>query len=119
MSNYPVKLKSTSAFIQELEGCEYGRYEDACRLRESDDPEDQKEAKEDYGVVSVDFLGRYKSIIEVRTDEEIVELYYALASGTIGIFRCTAANNILDKIRDQVREIDPEVVRVWPFQDGH
>ena len=119
MSDYPIKLNSSSAFIQELEGCEYGRYEDACSKRESSDPEDRKEAKEDYGVVVVDFLSRHKTVIEVRNDDEIVELYYALGSGTIGLYRCKAANTIMDMIRDRVRAIDPEVVRVWPFQNGY
>ncbi len=127
---YPIKLKSSNRFIDELYGCEYGRYEDALGHRFDDlkaqgrtdlhwnDREVADHREAEYGVVFVDFYDRYKTLIEVRTDDELTELYYALASGTIGLYACTAANNLMDKIRDRVREIAPDLVRQWPYQNG-
>lgn len=114
---YPIKLKSSSNFIQEFYSCEYGRYEDAQNAREAGDQELIE--TNDYQVVACDFLERHKSVIEVRNDAELRELYYALASGTIGYRGRTAhANTLLDQIRERVQAIDPELVKQWPEQSG-
>lgn len=72
-----------------------------------------------YQLVAGDFLGRYKTLILIKNDDELVELYYVLASGLIGTRGYKkSANHLLDKIRDRVSEINPYVVKVWPYQDG-
>lgn len=126
---YPIKLKTNQPFIEELGMCEFGLYEDALNQRREDliqnqgisNPStEQIEAhrEEHYGTVVVDFLDRHKSIIELRNDSELKGLWFALASGTIGLYRCTAANNMLDKFREQATIVDPELVRKWPFNNG-
>jgi hypothetical protein len=114
---YPIKLRAAPRFIEELYWCEHGRFEDAQAARAAGDQE-AIEAN-DYQVVACDFLDRHKTLIEVRTDAELSELYYALASGTIGVCGHAAqANRLLNKIRDRTREIDPEIVALWPRQEG-
>lgn len=115
--SYPLKLKASRQFIEELASAENGRYEDAMVAREKGDTEEIEAC--DYDCVLGDFIDRHKTVIEVRNDRELCELYYALASGLIGVHGyARAANNMLDKIRDRVREIDPDLVRVWPLQLG-
>lgn len=114
---YPAKFKASKAFIEELESCEMGRYEDAMLARENNDEEDIRLSS--YECVLGDFIGRHKTMIEVRNDAELVELYYALASGLIGVRgRAAKANRILDMIRDDVQKINPEIVRMFPYQTG-
>lgn len=113
---YPVKLAVIPSFRDELEQCEEGRYEDAFDARYRWDF-DSIEGNE-YEVVLNDFIGRYTTLIKIENDAEMVELYYALASGTIGIHRCTSANNMLDKIREYVLLIAPMTVEKWPCQTG-
>lgn len=112
---YPVKIKVPAKFLEEFYHCEYGRYEDAMNARVRGTPEDIKE--NNYECVCCDFLGRYKTQIEVQSDEEICELYYGLASGTIGLYACPTANTVLNKIRPMVESINPDVVKQWPFQN--
>lgn len=113
--HYPIKIKSTSKFIEELYHCEYGRYEDACNARKANDVELIE--MNDYQVVACDFLGRWKSQVELRNDDELCELYYALASGTIGLYMCKTANTMLDVIRPYVLLVKPEIVERWPYQN--
>lgn len=114
---YPIKIKVRPDFLDELYQCEAGRYEDAQDARRRGDQEAIEASG--YQVVACDFLDRWKTQVEVRDDAELRELYYACASGTIGVCGYTrAANSVLDKIRDRVREIDPELVQMFPYQNG-
>lgn len=108
---FPIKLKSTYEFVDELKWCEYGRYEDALATRESGDQEAVD--ADDYGLVLCDFIDRHKAMIEVRNKEELCELYWALCSGTIGEYRLRAASNMANKIRPLVNELDPKLVEQW------
>ncbi|MEG0868987.1 MAG: hypothetical protein RSG77_18310 [Hafnia sp.] len=116
VSIYPIKIKASARFIQELYGCEYGRYEDALAAREANDVE--LIDANDYAVVFCDFGDRWKTMIECRNDQELCELYYACASGTIGVVGFNrSANKVLDQIRDRVLVIDPKLVVDWPRQE--
>lgn len=114
---YPIKIKVRPEFLEELYQSEYGRYEDAQNARRRGDQENIE--ANNYQVVACDFLDRWKTQIEVRNDAELHELYYACASGTIGVNGYTrAANAVLNRIRDKVREIDPNLVEMFPYQNG-
>lgn len=115
---YPIKIRVGAEFLEELYQCEYGRYEDAQDARRRGN---QKAIEtNDYQVVACDFLDRWKTVIEVRNDAELRELYYACASGTIGVRGYTRqANRVLSKIRNRVRALDPKLVENWPRQDGY
>lgn len=116
--SYPVKIKVTAAFLQELMSCETGRQEDAEYARLIDDQESIK--ANDYACVFNDFSDRWKTQIECRNDAELKELYYVCASGTIGLRGfCKTANRVLDQIREQVRAVDPALTNRWKFQDGY
>lgn len=124
---YPIKVKASAAFIQELAACESGRHEDAEAAREkaaSDDPAIAADGRadieaNDYQLVLCDFIERHRTLIEVRSDAELCELWYALASGTIGVNgHARTANRILDELRGEVRMINPGLVREWPCQTG-
>jgi len=115
---YPIKIKASPKFIEELFYCEYGRFEDARGARESGDEELVK--LNNYELVFCDFGDRHKTLIEMRDDAELCEAYYAAASGTIGVRGFNvSANRFLDKIRDRVEKIDPDLVKRWPNQNGY
>lgn len=116
-TTYPIKLKVSAKFLEELFNCEYGRYEDAQNAREDKDEELIK--MNNYELVFCDFGDRFKTQIEIRNKEELAETWYALASGTIGLYACDAANNALDKIREATTKEFPELVKKWPVQDGY
>lgn len=96
MNQYPLKFKATKEFIQELYECEHGRYEDAQWAREQDDV--VLIETNNYQCVYGDFGQRHKTQIEVRNDAELLELHYALRTGTITIHKPTAARNLLHTI---------------------
>ena len=114
---YPMKIKCGKRFLEELLGCESGRHEDAEGAREAGDIESIE--GNDYETVFCDFGWRHSTQVELRNDEELVEYYYALASGTIGLYACRAANTQLDKIREYVLEVSPRTVKIWPCQNGY
>jgi len=115
--DYPVKVKATPKFIEELNNCEFGRFEDAQLARENKDAE-LIEAN-NYETVLCDFGARFKTMLVARNDAELCEIYYACASGTIGVNGFTiGANKVLDAIREQVRLIDPTIVKRFPNQNG-
>ena len=116
--DYPIKIKVSKAFLTELYECEFGRFEDAQIAREKDSAADIK--ANDYDLVFCDFGDRHKTVIECRNDAEVIELYYACASGTIGVngYGFTA-NRVLDVIRARVRELNPQIVLRFPRQDCH
>lgn len=112
---YPIKLKTNAKFLEEFYHCEYGRYEDAMEARVRGTQEDID--ANNYQCVCCDFLGRWKTQIEVRDDAELCELYYGLASGTIGLYACPHANTLLNIIHPFVEQVNPTVVAQWPRQD--
>ena len=115
--SYPVKIKVTPAFLQELLLCETGRQEDAEHARRINDQEAIKTNK--YECVFGDFGDRWKTQIECRNDAELCELYYVCASGTIGLNGyAKTANKVLDQIRHQVLVIDSKLASKWKTQDG-
>lgn len=114
---YPIKLKCSAKFREELYYCEYGRFEDAQEAREAGDIEDIKASN--YECVFCDFGDRHKTVIEIRNDAELHETYYALASGTIGVRGyARQANSLLDKIRPAMLKVDAGLVERWPNQNG-
>lgn len=115
---YPIKIRAHSSFIRELYDCEYGRYEDAQVAREANDQETIK--ANGYEVVACDFLLRRPTTIIIENDEELKALWYALASGTIGLYRptCRFANKVLDKLREKAMQVDPGMVKLWPYNSG-
>ena len=88
---FPVKFRCSSKFVNELEQCEAGLFEDVCRDRENDDDSAQEP-------VVGDFIDRHKTIIEVEDRFELSALKWALESGTTSINMPTAVFRLLDKI---------------------
>ncbi|UOL48735.1 hypothetical protein [Pseudomonas phage Astolliot] len=114
---FPIKVKVTKAFLEELLQCESGREEDAEYARIINDQEMIK--ANDYACVFGDFGRRWKTQIECKNIEELKELYYVCASGTIGLRGYTkTANKVLDQIRETIKIFDPALVKRWPTQDG-
>jgi|TARA_R100000093_G_scaffold70552_2_gene43964 hypothetical protein len=121
--DYPIKIKTTYEFISELYECEFGLYEDTCNERE--DGENTEVVFCDFGYRhpsmsrELDRRGknfsRKRATIEVQNDDELSALYYALASGTINQWSefDLKIKRIKNKIRDKVREINPELVALW------
>ncbi|WP_019024066.1 MULTISPECIES: hypothetical protein [unclassified Thioalkalivibrio] len=117
---YPLKIKASRVFIEELYEAEYGAFED----KQNDIERAQRTGDwqgpfgDGFAMPSVcEFLGRWKTQIEVRNVLELEELYFALASGTIGVRGYAGqANRILDQIRPEVRARFPDLVKSWPRQ---
>lgn len=115
--SYPIKLKCSKQFLEELQFCESGRENDAQRARQENDTKAIE--FNEYEVVFNDFSDRWKTIIEIRNDLELCETYYALASGTIGVNGFSRqANRLLDEIKDFVLMVNPQLVKQFPFQNG-
>lgn len=113
---YPIKFDVGRDYLTELYYCEEGRYEDAQNARKAGDEETI--VANNYQLVLCDFLDRYKTIIEIRNDAELVEFYYALVSGTIGLRRLTKTNRLLGLIADDVQRIAPEQVARWGYYNN-
>jgi len=108
-----ITLAATAHFIDELTMCEYGSYEGRLKKREKDGCAKAHETH------TVEILGRYKSVIKLKTPQEVCELYYVLGSGTIGLTCCKQANRLMNEIRETVREYKPNLVIQYPYQNGY
>lgn len=72
-ATFPMVVALAPRFVNHLEGCEWGSYEDhGCG----------KEQRFPGSPHICDIIKRRKSGIEIRSVEEVQEVYYALASGT-------------------------------------
>jgi hypothetical protein len=75
---YPIIVKASARLVEELMGCEEGRYEDkgvAVERGESDYPDQ----------VGYEILECRRRDIEIRNEAELRELRWATGSGTIGL----------------------------------
>ena len=94
---YPINIKATPEFIEQLIECETGRQED--------NPNQ---------TTFCDFGDRHNDTIECRNDTELTELYLSCATSTIGVMGyAIEANRIIKRIRDAVMDIDPTLVLTY------
>lgn len=89
--NFPLKFRSSKKFVDTLQDCEAGLYEDVLADRESGIDNAQEP-------VVGDFIERHKTVIEVRDNEELVALKWALESGTTSVYMDRAVFQMLNKI---------------------
>ena len=116
---YPITLKASSRFIEAFFYSEYGRWEDAESARRKKDAELIE--RNEYQCVYCDFGDKFKTLIRIETEAELLETYYALASSNVGLESglCRTANRLLDEIRDRVESVDPELVETWRYNSGY
>jgi hypothetical protein len=82
---FPIKIRMTRHTIDELESAEYGSYEDWCS--------DGKPERE-RGCHTVEICWRHKTTLELRNEDELREVFWAVDSGTFGI-HCPGAQDRL------------------------
>jgi len=124
---YPIKMKLPADHLAELSEAESGSYEDNAYLANSDDLNDRKEYAENGRFLPTHthvIAKRHKTILEIRGDEEAVDVYYSVCSGTFGLREKSmawhrSAVKIANWLRPIVAKADPEMVRAWPTADGY
>ena len=109
----PVQIRATPATFDELAQCEWGAHEDkgdnhrgagcaTCIIENS----------------------RTKTVLTLRTTEQINSIYYAVCSGTFGLTDPDDPTRghfrIACRIADELRPYaSPELVKSWPAPSGY
>ena len=106
-----IKIRINPAALEEFQHSEHGSYED--------------HGSPDVGHVW-NILQRHTGLIEVRSDAEAAEVFYAVCSGTFqldapeeGKVYFRTACRIADKLREAARRSDPEMVARWKAPSGY
>lgn len=105
----PITIRLTRAQVEDLACSEEGRHEDSAAARARGEDGEDAETCHAYLVAS----RAPGAVLVVNTPEEASDLYYAVCSGTFQIHNYPAAVRIADRLRDVVREHDPEILRLW------
>ena len=130
MTTYPIKIRCSKFFLEELSQCEEGSYEDMQYAQETGCDEVHRPLETHTHVVA----RRHKTILEMRSIEEVIDVFYSICTGTIQVEerydwsgkRCPTAK--CQSIARQLRPIildhfsdDPKkqsrYARYWP--DGY
>lgn len=88
---YPIRIKSSARTIDELREAEYGRYEDALGARERGEEDAPK-------ITTTEICDRFRTVLEIRSREELVEVWWSLCSGTAAIHMYRAICTLADKL---------------------
>lgn len=102
-------IKSSRALVSELEGCEYGAYEDCLDRRKRGEMEPGDE------LTIVEILSRHTSHIILETPAEADLLFYAVCSGTFQVQHYRAACRIADLTKPHA---SPETMKQWRYPYG-
>ena len=114
----PVKIKTSKTFINELLSAENGRYEDALAFRENKGLDEVKE--KGYDLTVPDFVGEHKTQIVIRNERQATELYWACATGVIGVRGYhKQATRVMQTIKPIVEHVSPNLVKQYPYCDGY
>jgi len=84
-----IKVKMSGDLIEEFQLCEEGA----------------KDSPDHNPPYAYDILGRWKSQIEIRTEKELREIWWALCSGTFKVHHTRAAANLGNKLKPHVKEV--------------
>ena len=109
--NFPIKIRCTKAFLVELSESERGAYEDDQQIIEDGGSPARPPESHTFLIAQ-----RHKTVLEIRSPEEAVDVYYAVSSGTVQIYekgflnQCRRVANALSDIVDQH---DPDLRRRW------
>ncbi len=99
---YPIKIRMTPAALGELSESECGRWED--------------NGRPDEGCWAYLIAQRHRTVLELRTEEELREVYWAICSGTFQIHMNRGARAAATKLRPFVEELadNASLLRLWP-----
>lgn len=108
---YPIKVKASKDFIETFMSCEEASYDDATNreyMGESANP--------DHHTFKV--LQRHKTVIEIRNEYELKDVYYRLGSGLISCddgdrCRIRQATRIQRELTEVAKAQCPDTVRLW------
>jgi hypothetical protein len=115
---YPIIIKASPRLVQEFQECEEARYEDkgvAIANGDTDWPES----------VGWEILDRRKRDIEIRTEQELREIRWAIGSGTTTLFSWgmyRAAMCLIKRLEDIAPQLGVEFTRLestWPETPEH
>lgn len=115
MINYPIKVKSSADFIETFSYSEEPSYWDTVAEFE-EDPTLSNVINPEHHTYQI--LERNKTIIEIRNDAELLDVYYRLGSGlisSIGSDRCRIrqAERIQSELKPYVLEVDKNTSDNW------
>lgn len=110
---FPIRIKVSKKFIDELHFCEEGSYEDELqRIRLGEDSERPLESH------THKLTTRSSTRLIIRNTAEADDVYYSVCSGTIQIWErgmLRTCQRVADILRPHAR---PETVRNWRYPTG-
>lgn len=107
---FPIKIKLTSKFLDELSACECGSYEDMERALETGDDEVSRPLESHTHVVAQ----RFKTQLVINNQAELDDVYYSVCTGTIQIEERRFLQSAV-KVADILRpHVSPHLQRYWP-----
>ncbi len=113
-TTYPIRLKVSSAAMEELQASECGSYESVTESIERGEGDQGRPLESHVHTVTE----RFATILEIRNDAEAIDAYYAVCSGTFQLSHYRIACRIADALRDVVTAVDPKTTRQWSAPSG-
>lgn len=121
MIDYPIKVKASADFIETFSDSEEPAYWDAVAEFKADPtlPDVIDVINPEHHTYEV--LKRNKTVIEIRNDAELLDVYYRLGSGLISCTdsdrcRIRQAKRIQSELKPYVLEIDKSTSDVWDIR---
>ena len=116
MTTYPIKIKCSKSFLEELSQCEEGSYEDMQYAQKTGCDEVHRPLETHTHVVA----RRHKTILEMRSIEEVIDVFYSICTGTVQVserYELDGKRGPLAKCQSIARQLRPIVLD--HFSDDH
>ena len=115
MIDYPIKVKASADFIETFSDSEEPAYWDAVAEFKADPTQPDVINPEHH---TYQILERNKTVIEIRNDAELLDVYYRVGSGLISCFdsdrcRIRQAKRIQSELKPYVLEVDKNTSDFW------
>jgi len=91
----------SAAALEELHSCEYGSYEDHVH---ADDSREEPYADGTLHIVEIIERSPFKTVVELRSQDEVDEFFGQALTGTFGLYHCGIALRLYDELLPLVSE---------------
>lgn len=98
---YPIRVRMSSAAMDELHSCEYGSYEDHIH---GDDSRDEPYDDGKLHIVELIERSPYKTVVQLENQDEVDEFFGQACTGTFGLYFLGTCLRIYNQLLPLVSE---------------
>lgn len=113
-ADFPIRVRMSGAALDELHSCETGSYEDHISR---DGTREGEYTDGRLHIVELIERGGHKTVVILKTQDELDEFFCAAMTGTFGLYHCGVALRIFDELYEFVS--DSRKVRITRGSIGY